>query len=179
MSNRTIKLLIICFVVCSIQCTVFDPLVKYVRIYKYYNSKALGNRKLPVALYVEVLSECFKYGVSVNLMLAVTHKETGFTNVICSDNDDIGYFQINRAQVVAGEKFEDYYDMHKNVHKAITIFLSALHKANGDVRKALAYYNAGENYNLANYKGWKTYVDYIIANAKACDVLDQQEITIE
>lgn len=152
-----------------------DCYAKYERLNNQYN------KKLPLTLFVETLVICEKQNISINMMISISWRESFFKNIIGRNGNDIGYYQINRSHVRPNEKFEDYFDLKKNVNEAVKTYRSALKKAKGDIKKALAYYNAGENYNLNKYpkSQWKDYVDFIIRNYTVSVQEDNRKIRIK
>lgn len=152
-----------------------DCYAKYERMNNQYE------HKLPLSLFVETLAACEKKNIEINMMIAISWRESFFKNIIGRNGNDIGYYQINRSHVRPGEKFENYFDLKKNTNEAVRTYKSALKKAKGDIKKALAYYNAGENYNLNKYpkSQWKDYVDFIIRNYTVSVQEDNRKIRIK
>lgn len=111
------------------------------------------------------------------MMCAIMQRESSFQNVIGFTGSDIGVCQINRAHT--GTEFLKYFDIPLNIKKGFAIYRSALRRSKGDPRQALAYYNAGENYDLAQYKKWCDYVDVIMASYQRSCILLAQRPTIK
>ena len=172
---QKIKLYIIIFILIVTPCIASDPYMKYERLNVQYNNT------LPLNVFVEMLVQCEKYDAPLNMIVAISYRESGFKNIVGQNGNDIGVMQINRSHVRPNEKFEDYLIISKNIKEGIRTFQSALRKAKGDLRKALAMYNAGENYNLKNYPKdqWKDYVDFIIRNYCISNDADKIKIKVD
>ena len=164
MLKLKLKYTVALIIILSVQCIAYDPLVTYKCLYDYYYTVSKGQCSLPLVLYIEIFVESYRMGANPYIIIAISNRETGFKNVISPNGEDSGFMQINRAQMLSGETAKDYLDVHKNVCKGIKIYLSALKKAKGDEKKALAYYNAGENFDLSRYTHWEDYAQYIIDN---------------
>jgi hypothetical protein len=139
--------------------------VEYDLIFKYERMK-IQYPDLFLELFIEVVCQCEKQNADVNMMIALSWKESKFKNIIGYTGHDIGYFQINRAHIKSNERFEDYFDMKKNVAKGISIYLSAFAISKGNIKNTLARYNGGNNYDLNKYpqSQWDNYVGAIIYN---------------
>ena len=170
-----IKIYIVVFLCLAITTILQDPYMKYERLNAQYNNT------LPLNVFVEMLVQCEKLNAPLNMIVSISYRESGFKNIVGQNGNDIGVMQINRSHVRPNEKFEDYFNVRKNIREGIQTFQSALKKAKGDLRKALAYYNAGENYNLENYtkEQWIKYVDFITRNYCISNDADKIKIKVD
>ena len=172
---QKIKLYIIIFILIVTPCIASDPYMKYERLNVQYNNT------LPLNVFVEMLVQCEKYDAPLNMIVAISYRESGFKNIVGQNGNDIGVMQINRSHVRPNEKFEDYFDIKKNIKEGIRTYLSALKRTNGNLKDALVYYNAGERYNLKNYSEtqWTGYVFVILKNYRiSCDA-DKIKIKVD
>lgn len=168
------KLIIAIFIIFIFHTIEAESLIKYYKLNNQYEYT------LPFRLYITIFNECIQQNVNLNMMIALSQKESGFKNIIGYTGDDIGYFQINRAHVKGKERFEDYFDLEKNVKKGISIYKSAFKKAKGDLRLALIYYNAGENFNPKDYskEQEEKYINFILCNYEISNQADKEKIII-
>lgn len=170
-----IKIYIVVFLCLVITTILQDPYMKYERLNAQYNNT------LPLNVFVEMLVQCEKLNAPLNMIVSISYRESGFKNIVGQNGNDIGVMQINRSHVRPNEKFEDYFNVRKNIREGIRTYLSALKRTNGNLKDALVYYNAGERYNLKNYSEtqWTGYVFVILKNYRiSCDA-DKVKIKVD
>jgi hypothetical protein len=92
-----------------------------------------------LAGYVEEAAN--KYGVDPALVLAVAWQESRFRDLARSQKGAIGIMQLMPG--TASMMGVDPYDPRQNIHGGVAYLRAMLTQFNGDVRLALAAYNAG------------------------------------
>jgi hypothetical protein len=92
-----------------------------------------------LANYVEEAAN--KFGVDPALVLAVAWQESRFRNVARSHKGAIGIMQL--MPETASMMGVDPYDPRQNIHGGVAYLRAMLTQFDGDVRLALAAYNAG------------------------------------
>jgi soluble lytic murein transglycosylase-like protein len=116
-----------------------------------------------------VMASAARYGVDPRLVFAVMKKESRFNPRARSRKNAMGLMQIVPATAQRFHKSNPS-DMGQNVDCGVHYLRWLLEKFSGDVRLALAGYNAGENtvihcgYRVPNISETRNYVDTIIAN---------------
>jgi hypothetical protein len=151
------KIILTAFIVFAVHGILFDPMYDYYIKYKQYSN-------LTIEMYACMSRACYDKNEDLDMMLAIGKRETDHTNTMRNGHDS-GVWQVNEAHARdMGVPLSYFLNIQKCADKSVSIYQSAKNKAHGDLRKALAYYNAGENYNLKNYsnENWKNYVDYIM-----------------
>ena len=101
-----------------------------------------------LANYVEEAAN--KYGVDPALVLAVAWQESRFRDVARSHKGAIGVMQLMPA--TASMMGVDPYDPRQNIHGGVAYLRAMLTQFDGDVRLALAAYNAGPG-AVMRYRG--------------------------
>ena len=91
-----------------------------------------------------------KYGVDPALVLAVAWQESRFRDVARSHKGAIGVMQLMPA--TASMMGVDPYDPRQNIHGGVAYLRAMLTQFDGDVRLALAAYNAGPG-AVMRYRG--------------------------
>lgn len=81
-----------------------------------------------------------RYGLSARLLAVIARHESGFDPNAVSSAGAQGLFQVMPLHGL-----ENPFNPRANAMKGAAIFASYLEKANGNLRLALAYYNAGPN----------------------------------
>jgi len=123
-----------------------------------------GNRKIDDA----VMASSQRYGVDPRLVLAVMKKESRFNPLARSGKNALGLMQIVPATARRFHKSNPR-DIAQNVDCGVQYLRWLLERFSGDVRLALAGYNAGENtvihcgYRVPNITETKNYVNTIVA----------------
>ena len=112
-----------------------------------------------------VLQASRTYSVPVDIILSVIEQESGFNPKALSKAGAKGLMQLMPA-TAAGLGVVNAYDIHQNVMGGTKYLSQLLKRFKGDIRKALAGYNAGPNavakYNgIPPYKETKQYVKNI------------------
>ena len=167
-----IKILICFFFIFSIHTIVWDP------IYKYNIMKELFPN-MDYYAFSLLYWECQKQKADINEIMPIPQKETNWINT-SRNGHDWSVYQINEYQIwQRGQRCEQYMDLKIATPVAVSIWLSAKKKAKGNMRNALAYYNAGENYNLNNYTHWNDYVEPIMKDYDKVCAVDNKAILIK
>lgn len=91
------------------------------------------------------------YGVSIDLLKAMTKQESNFNPNATSRSGAQGFMQLMPA-TAAGLGVSDSYDPYQNIMGGAKYIRKMLDKYDGDVSLALAAYNAGSN-NVDKYGG--------------------------
>ena len=79
--------------------------------------------------------------VSADLIIEVARRESGFRQTAVSNRDAVGVMQLTAG--TARELGVDRYDVRQNIHGGAAYLHRMLSRYNGNVRFALAAYNAG------------------------------------
>lgn len=116
----------------------------YERVYKSTNDELLSIRILKA---VYRISE--KYQINPYLILAVIQVESGFKPDAVSSKEAIGLMQIlpSTGFLVAnllGRADYDLFNVEDNIEIGVAYLKVLLKYTNGDVKKALQFYNAGK-----------------------------------
>jgi soluble lytic murein transglycosylase-like protein len=115
-----------------------------------------------------VMASSARYGVDPKLVFAVMRKESRFNPLAHSKRNALGLMQIVPATAQRFHKTNPR-DIGQNVDCGVQYLRWLLEKFSGDVRLALAGYNAGENtvvhcgYRVPNIRETKDYVNTIVA----------------
>jgi len=124
-----------------------------------------GNRQIDDA----VMASSERHGVDPRLVFAVMRKESRFNPRARSKKNAVGLMQIVPATAHRFHKSNPS-DICQNVDCGVQYLRFLLEKFSGDVRLALAGYNAGESavvhcgYRVPNIAETRNYVNTIIAN---------------
>lgn|SRR5262245_13259866 len=124
-----------------------------------------GNRQIDDA----VMASSERHGVDPRLVFAVMRKESRFNPSARSKKNAMGLMQIVPATAHRFHKSNPR-DIAQNVDCGVQYLRWLLEKFSGDVRLALAGYNAGENavihcgYRVPNIAETRNYVNTIIAS---------------
>jgi len=155
------KLIITTFLVFSIHGILFDPYFGYNRLHDTIY------KNMTVEMYMAMSRACYEKKGNLLMMLAIGKSETDFENTM-KNGFDSGVWQINIKQAEQmGVPLTYFLNIRNCAYKAVSIYNSALKKSKGDLELTLAYYNAGENANITNYKKsgkWNKYVPVIMKN---------------
>jgi soluble lytic murein transglycosylase-like protein len=114
-----------------------------------------------------VMASAARYGVDPRLVFAVMRKESRFNPLAHSRKNAVGLMQIVPA--TAQRFHKNPRDIGQNVDCGVHYLRWLLEKFSGDVRLALAGYNAGENtvihsgYRVPNIAETRNYVNTIVA----------------
>ena len=126
--------------------------IDWVQYKRYYPNMAAEH-------FAIVRHECLQQDVPMPDVFAIIANESQYDDrIISKSGDDVGLMQINRVHWNGSA--ESMLELAKNVKTGVSIYKSALIKANGNKRDAFRYYNAGENNNPKCYKNWN-YVNTI------------------
>jgi soluble lytic murein transglycosylase-like protein len=116
-----------------------------------------------------VMASSARHGVDPKLVFAVMRKESRFNPRARSGKNAMGLMQIVPATAHRFHK-SNLLDIGQNVDCGVQYLRFLLEKFSGDVRLALAGYNAGENavvhcgYRVPNIRETKNYVNTIVAD---------------
>jgi soluble lytic murein transglycosylase-like protein len=116
-----------------------------------------------------VMAASARYGVDPRLVLAVMKKESRFNPRAHSGKNAVGLMQIVPATAKRFHKSNPR-DIAQNVDCGVHYLRWLLERFSGDVKLALAGYNAGENtvihcgYRVPNISETRNYVASIVAN---------------
>ena len=116
-----------------------------------------------------VMASSARHGVDPKLVFAVMRKESRFNPRARSGKNAMGLMQIVPATAHRFHKSNPL-DIGQNVDCGVQYLRFLLEKFSGDVRLALAGYNAGENavvhcgYRVPNFRETKNYVNTIVAD---------------
>lgn len=116
-----------------------------------------------------VMASSARHGVDPKLVFAVMRKESRFNPRARSGKNAMGLMQIVPATAHRFHKSNPL-DIGQNVDCGVQYLRFLLEKFSGDVRLALAGYNAGENavvhcgYRVPNIRETKNYVNTIVAD---------------
>lgn len=148
---------------------IIDRYMDYMRIRFYYDNynKMIKNDKyqpIEYGPFLLLVAECEKWKVELDDACGILQKESWF-RWDAFNGIDRGGFQINKAHIKPGEDPSRYFDYRINIPKGVYLWSSALKKSGGNKRIALAYYNAGENCNLATYPNYTTYCDVVLKHS--------------
>jgi hypothetical protein len=104
------------------------------------NIKTGGLKFVPKRFRSTFQEAAARYGVSARLLAAIAQHESGFDPKAVSSAGAQGVMQVMPLHGL-----NDPFDPKKNIFKGAEIFASYLEAAEGNVRRALAFYNAGPN----------------------------------
>ena len=116
-----------------------------------------------------VMASSARHGVDPKLVFAVMRKESRFNPRARSGKNAMGLMQIVPATAHRFHKSNPL-DISQNVDCGVQYLRFLLEKFSGDVRLALAGYNAGENavvhcgYRVPNIRETRNYVNTIVAD---------------
>lgn len=88
-----------------------------------------------------VLRAARKYGLPTRLLALIIQKESGFNPDARSPAGALGMMQVMPQY----HQLNDYFDAHENVMYGAKFLSDLIHRYDGNVRDALAFYNAGYN----------------------------------
>jgi len=116
--------------------------------WRLYNTKKYDN-------IITMASQ--NYGVSFPLIKAIIRAESGFNPRAVSKKGALGLMQLMPANVRL-LRIKDPFDPWENIMGGTQFFKKQLHHYNGEVKLALAAYNAGPN-AVDHYKGIPPYTE--------------------
>lgn len=99
------------------------------------------------------------YDVDVDLLKAVGKTESGFDTNAYSNAGAVGIMQLMPNTFKAMNENGNIWDAQTNINAGAKYLSILLNNYEGNVEKALAGYNAGEN-NVNKY-GWEKYSNYV------------------
>lgn len=116
------------------------------------------SRAVNPAVYDSIIKRCAnKYGVSVSLIKAVIHAESGYNPNAISSKGASGLMQL-MPSTARSLKVNDAFDPADNVEGGVKYLRFLLDTFRGDVSLALAAYNAGLG-KVARYGGIPPYAE--------------------
>ncbi|MCD8097086.1 MAG: transglycosylase SLT domain-containing protein [Lachnospiraceae bacterium] len=114
---------------------------------KYYDVPLSQELQDYIMDYAEYLINCTSVeGISVPLIFVIIEVESNFKEDAVSSTEDYGLMQVNvihieKCRTVYG--VDDLLDPYQNIKAGVEILCECLNEADGDVKKALIFYNCG------------------------------------
>ncbi|NLD36546.1 MAG: lytic transglycosylase domain-containing protein [Desulfatiglans sp.] len=145
------------------------PLIKNQRSYKVDLISRLGYKSYTVfhsskeMVYIDIIDDAAeRYKIDPALIKAIILAESKYDHLAVSKKGAVGLMQLMPSTADA-LGVEDIYDPAHNINAGVKYIKHLLELFNGDVKLALAAYNAGSNkvrkYNgIPPYKATKTYI---------------------
>jgi len=146
-----------------------SPLIKSQRPYKADLISRLGHNSYTVyhsnkeMVYIDIIDDAAEqYNVDPALIKAIILAESRYDHMAVSKRGAVGLMQLMPSTADA-LGFEDIYDPVHNINAGVKYIKQLLELYNGDIKLALAAYNAGSNivkkYNgIPPYKATKSYI---------------------
>ena len=110
---------------------------------------------IPYAYHKKIKSLSKKYGVSEDLIIAVTRAESGFNTFAKSKKGAVGLMQLMK-KTAKGYGVSNRYNANQNLEGGVKHLKYLLNKYNKNLAITLAAYNAGEE-AVKKYKGVPPY----------------------
>ncbi len=145
------------------------PIVKSVRPYKADLISRLGHNSYTVfhsnkeMVYIDIIDDAAeRYKIDPALIKAIILAESRYDHMAVSKRGAVGLMQLMPSTADA-LGVEDIYDPVHNINAGVKYIKQLLELYNGDIKLALAAYNAGRDkvrkYNgIPPYKATKTYI---------------------
>jgi soluble lytic murein transglycosylase-like protein len=116
-----------------------------------YSSSSIGGNKTERLIHPIVIQAAYRYQIDPALVKAIIMAESGYNARAISNKGAKGLMQLMPATAQA-LGVEDVFNPKQNISGGVRYFKQLVNQFDGDVKLALAAYNAGSR-NVRNYQG--------------------------
>jgi len=112
---------------------------------------SVSGRKAEYLYHIFIIQTASHYQIDPALIKAIIMAESGYNTKAVSKRGAKGLMQL-MPETAQSLGVEDIFNPHQNITGGVQYFKQMVNRFNGDVKLALAAYNAGSR-NVRNYKG--------------------------
>ena len=116
-----------------------------------YSSSSIGGKKAERLIHPIVIQAAYRYQIDPALVKAIIMAESGYNARAISNKGAKGLMQLMPATAQA-LGVEDVFNPKQNISGGVRYFKQLVNQFDGDVKLALAAYNAGSR-NVRHYQG--------------------------